>query len=67
MNKVNLNYIKSERKAKKISLQEMADLLGFKNASNYYKYETGEYEFSANHIYAISKSWKKSLKNFFVS
>ncbi|QBO36942.1 XRE family transcriptional regulator [Periweissella cryptocerci] len=67
MNKVNLEYIKSERKSRKLSLQEMADLLGFKNASNYYKYESGEYEFSANHIYTISKAFKKSLKNFFVS
>jgi transcriptional regulator with XRE-family HTH domain len=48
--KVDLNLIKNLRIQKKISMQSMAESLGFKNGSTYMKYEKGDYSFKANHL-----------------
>jgi transcriptional regulator with XRE-family HTH domain len=50
MEGLNLDFIKNRRNEKNISLQSMAESLGFKNASTYMKYENGEYLFKANHL-----------------
>ena len=45
----------------------MAEKLGFKNASNYYKYETGEYSFKASMLPVLSKILNCDMKNFFIN
>lgn len=50
MPEINLKFITKRRNELKISLQEMAIELGYKNASTYMKYEKGEYKFEANHV-----------------
>lgn len=65
MKEVNLTQIKQRRKELKLTLMEMATELGFKNASNYYKYEKGEYEFEANHIPILMKKLKLKMKDIF--
>lgn len=45
MGKLNLSFIIRKRKEYGLSLQEMALMLGFKNASTYLKYENGCYSF----------------------
>ena len=47
--RLNLPFIAKRRSECKLTLQEMAESLGFRNASTYLKYEKGEYDFKANH------------------
>lgn len=63
---INLEIIKSKRKQLNISQNEMAEILGFKSASTYYKYESGEYSLKANMLPIISKTLKIPMKKFFV-
>lgn len=65
MKTLNLVLIKQRRKEMRIPLQEMAETLGFKNASNYYKYEKGEYKFDASHIPVIAKKLKLKMSDIF--
>lgn len=65
MNKVNLVLIKKRRKEMRITLQEMAMELGFKNASNYYKYENGDYKFDATHLPIVAKKLKLKVRDLF--
>lgn len=65
MKEINLFLIKKRRKEMRITLQEMAEVLGFKNASNYYKYEKGEYKFSAEHLPLIADKLKLKINEIF--
>lgn len=65
MVKLNLDYIANRRNELQITLQEMAEELGFKNASTYLKYERGSYEFKANHLPILAKKLNCSINNFF--
>lgn len=65
MDKVNLVLIKKRRKEMRITLQEMALELGFKNASNYYKYENGDYKFDATHLPIVAKKLKLKVRDLF--
>lgn len=65
MSKINLELIKSRRLEKKISLQKMAELLGFRNASNYYKYESGDYSFNAGHLPVIAEKLDLQVSDIF--
>ncbi|MDO4794171.1 MAG: helix-turn-helix transcriptional regulator [Filifactor alocis] len=62
---VNLEFIKKRRVEKNISQQKMAEMLGFKNASTYLKYESGEYAFKAEMLPELSRILKTDIKNFF--
>jgi len=64
--KVNLNYLKTQRITLGLSLQDMAEELGFKNASTYMKYEDGLYLFKANHLPVLAVKLKCRIENFFV-
>ncbi|WP_284641215.1 helix-turn-helix domain-containing protein [Paenibacillus silviterrae] len=66
MNELNLTYISDRRQELKISLQDMAERLGFRNASTYMKYEKGEYSFKANHLPAICEKLQCSLELLFL-
>lgn len=63
---MNLALIKEKRTQQGITLKKMADNLGFKNASTYLKYESGEYSFKAEHLPLLSTTLKIDLENFFV-
>lgn len=65
MNTVDLAKIKSRRKEMRINQQEMAEVLGFKNASTYCKYENGAYKFDAEHIPVIAKKLKFRVNDIF--
>ena len=45
---LDLGFIKSRRIKLELTLQNVAEQLGFKNASTYLKYENGDYLFRAN-------------------
>ncbi|MEH6901386.1 MULTISPECIES: helix-turn-helix domain-containing protein [Bacillus] len=62
---LDLKFVKSRRNVKQINLQQMARALGFKNASTYMKYETGEYAFKANHLPILAKELDCDIKDFF--
>lgn len=51
---MNLKAITAIRKSKKITLQEMANALGLKDKSTYYRIETGEVKMKAEHLPVIA-------------
>jgi len=65
MNSVDLDYIKKRRIEMKFSLQYMATILGFKNASTYLKYEKGEYVFKAEQLPVLADVLSCDITNFF--
>lgn len=67
MTVINLIFIKDRRIALGITLQEMADILGLKNASTYLKYEKGEYLFKAIQLPALAQKLECNISNFFES
>lgn len=62
---LNLDYIKSRRKELKITLTQMAELLGLSNASVYYKYESGIYLIKATTLPLLAEILKCDIRNFF--
>jgi transcriptional regulator with XRE-family HTH domain len=65
MGLLDLNFIKKRRQEKELSLQEMAETLGFKNASTYMKYEDGSYAFKANHLPLLGEKLECKIEKFF--
>ena len=62
---LNLQYMRSRRQELNISLQEMAEALGFKNASTYLKYEMGDSAFKAIQLPVIAAKLNCQIENFF--
>lgn len=67
MKKLNLTYMKERRIELNLSLQYVANELGFKNASTYLKYENGDYSFKADMLPLLAKILKTDIKNFFAN
>ena len=65
MEKFNLEFIKNRRKELGITTAEMAQALGFKNLSTYWKHENGHYKFKAEQIPLLAKLLQCSPQNFF--
>ena len=65
MTKVDLHYIKGRRTELKLSMQSVANKLGFKNASTYLKYENGDYSFKAEQLPLLASVLKCEIKDFF--
>lgn len=65
MKTLNLILIRQRRKEMRISLQEMAETLGYKNASSYCRYEKGESKIDAAHIPLIAKKLKLKMSDIF--
>lgn len=65
MKQLNLDYIKARRIELGLSLQEVANKLGFKNASTYLKYENGDYLFKAETLPALATILNCEIENFF--
>lgn len=61
----NPKIIAKIRAEKKLSLQFMAEILGFKNASTYMHYEKGTYSFRAEHLPKIAKALECEVLDFF--
>lgn len=65
MKGVNLEFISKRRLELNITLQDMAQALGFKNASTYMKYERGEYAFKANHLPVLARMLQCHAEDLF--
>lgn len=65
MKKLNYKFIKARRLEKRMSLQEVANKLGFKNASTYLKYENGYYSFKAEMLPKLANVLECKIENFF--
>lgn len=65
MKSFNRDYIKSRRLFLRITHKEMSVKLGFKNASNYLKYENGTYSFKAEILPVLAKILKCQIQDFF--
>ncbi|WP_432748207.1 helix-turn-helix domain-containing protein [Pectinatus frisingensis] len=62
---LDLDLIKERRKKNGLTLKQMADRLGFSNASVYYKYESGIYAFKAETLPILAMILKCDINNFF--
>lgn len=62
---IDLKYISQRRLELGITLQTAAEVLGFKNASNYLKYESGEYKFRADMLPKLAELLNCEMQNFF--
>lgn len=65
MNAINLKFIKDMRTQNNLTLLQMSEELGFKNASTYLKYESGEYSFKAEMLPILAKVFSCDIVNFF--
>lgn len=61
------NTLRSMRKNKGSTLQEMANLLGLKTASAYYKKETGAVPLSLEEARILSDYFQKPLEKIFAT
>ncbi|SDX75203.1 helix-turn-helix domain-containing protein [Tepidimicrobium xylanilyticum] len=67
MTQLNLDYIKKKRLEMNLSLQDVANKLGFKNASTYLKYENGDYSFKADMLPKLAELYKCKIEDFFTN
>ena len=67
MSKLDLQYIRERRNKLELSQQEVAGLLGFKNASTYLKYENGDYAFKADMLPVLAGILNCKIENFFTN
>lgn len=67
MKQLNLDYIKERRIELGLSLKEVANELGFKNASTYLKYENGDYLFKAEMLPVLANILKCRIEIFFTT
>ncbi|MGP1411511.1 MAG: helix-turn-helix domain-containing protein [Peptoanaerobacter stomatis] len=63
--KINLEFIKNRREEKNITLIEMSNFLGFKNASTYLRYENGDYVFKAEMLPILAEKLDCVMEDFF--
>lgn len=61
----NLNFIKARRKELGINSTTMAQALGYKNTSTYWKHENGRHKFKADVIPLLASILKCEPQNFF--
>lgn len=66
MERLNLPFIAKRRNECKLTLQEIAEALGFRNASTYLKYEKGAYDFKANHLPVLAKKLRCEIHDLFI-
>lgn len=62
---INIEALRIERLKKKITLRNMAKLLGFKSAASYYNIEKGKIYPKINVMIDISKILEKPVDYFF--
>ncbi|WAW14771.1 helix-turn-helix domain-containing protein [Peptostreptococcus equinus] len=65
MSKINLDFIKEKRKEKNLTLQIMADKLGYKKASTYSNYENGIYTIKADMLPVLANIFGCEIQDFF--
>lgn len=65
MSGFNLDFIAMRRKELRLSLEDMAKLLGFSNGSVYWKYERGVYKFNADMLPLLAKALQCSISRFY--
>ena len=65
MTKFDLTFIKDRRKELGITSEAMAQALGFKNTSTYWKHENGRHKFKADMIPTLAKILQCEPQNFF--
>ncbi len=66
MKKFSLDNIKARRLELGLSTATVAELMGFKNSSVYWKYENGKYKFDADMLPRLAHILKCVPSKFFV-
>lgn len=62
---VNLEVIKQRRNEKHLSLLDTAQSIGLKSADQYYRRESGQYNFTATELPALAKTLNLNMEDFF--
>lgn len=65
MNLIDLDFIKTKRIESNLSVQDVADKLGFKDGATYWKYEKGIYRLRADMLPELAKILNCKIENFF--
>lgn len=60
-----LEFIKNKRQEKRLSIEEVSNLLGYNSYLAYYRKEVGDRKFSAEDIAVLSVLFDEPMKNFF--
>lgn len=63
--KINLPFIKRKREEKGLSMQDMAELLGFKSAPAYFHYEKGERIFRADMLPVLAHAFNCKIEDLY--
>jgi transcriptional regulator with XRE-family HTH domain len=67
MTKVNVELIKSLRKKQKLTLQDMANHLGYKSLWGYRHCESGDVDFKPEHLKMVADLFNVKLDSLFLS
>lgn len=62
---INLLFIKRKREEKGLSMQYMAELLGFKTAPAYFHYEKGERKFRADMLPVLARAFDCKIEDLY--
>lgn len=65
MKEIDLDFLKRKRIESKLTLTDMAETFGLKDASGYYRYETGETRLKADMLPVLANLFKCDIKNFY--
>lgn len=65
MQEINFDLLKQRRKEMRLSLQEMAECMGLKDGSTYWKYEKGVYKFKGHQLPVVASKLKLKLNDIF--
>ena len=63
----NLSYIAKRRKELRLTIYDMAQALGFGNASVYWKYEQGVYKFNAELLPKLAEILRCRIECFYTT
>lgn len=63
--KINLPFIKRKREEKGLSMQDMAERLGFKSAPAYFNYEKGERKFRADMLPVLARAFDCKIEDLY--
>ncbi len=63
--KMNLSFVEKKRKEKGLTMQNMAELLGFQSAPAYCNYEKGKREFRAGMLPILAHAFNCEIKDLY--
>lgn len=66
MKVINTTLIREKMKARSLTLQEMSNRLGYKDASTFFRFLAGEQRFRADHVPILLETLEMTMDELFV-